>query len=102
MIASLLEFAEIVICAAPFARKWPAPFASVTQTSTVRLVGSLERPTNVTLPFISSPGVSVGSTVAGSPTLSCDTTVSGKGALTITSLTSARFTSFAPAAANSP
>src|SRR5713226_2288873 len=100
--ASAFELAEIVTCAAPLARNLPAPFDNATQTSTVRLVGSDERPSNVIRPFISSLEVSVGRTVAGSPTLSSDTTVSAKGALMITSLTSAMVTSFPPAAANSP
>src|SRR6266436_5702786 len=81
--ASVLELAEMVTCAAPFARNLPAPLDSVTQTSTVRLVGSDERLSKVIRPFISSLEVSVGDTAAGSPTLSSDTTVSAKGALTI-------------------
>ncbi len=100
--ASAFEFAEIVTCAAPFARNLPAPFDNVTHTSTLRLVGSDERLSNVILPFISSLEVSVGKTAAGSPTLSSAATVSAKGALTITSLISAMVTSFPPAAANSP
>ena len=41
--ASFFEFAATVTCAAPFARNFPSSFPSVTQTSTVRFVGSLER-----------------------------------------------------------
>jgi len=67
MIASVFELAITVTWAAPFARSLPAPLASVTQTSTVRFVGSLERLNSVTCPCIASADVSVGTTVAMSP-----------------------------------
>jgi hypothetical protein len=95
-------FAATVTCAAPLTRRRPAPFSSVTQTSTVRLAGSTERLMSVTCPVICSPGKSVGCTVATSPVFNCAATVSAKGALTMTCVVSAMVTSVVPDAMKLP
>src|SRR5580765_5891631 len=100
--AFIVARVDMVTSAALPERSRPDLLGTLIQTSTVRLLGSEARLIRETRPSTLSSGASAGLIEAESPVFNSATIESGKGALTISSLKSARLTSLLPAATNSP